>query len=129
METKEAFREYLQDAKTYHWFHHNVEGKKIAESFFLKAFARPEFLMPNPLWTKNSEKHYTIKIFCESWGKVHTELNEFISIFNDDETIEGYEIGFIKEIEMDLWHCKNDDYAALLEIFKVLEEEIEKIEE
>lgn len=122
MKLREGFKECLENFKLL--IDHSVEGKKNADLFIDQAFSGyadcAETLFYNGGFF-NVSFHFDFQEWDQ--GVLNLRRAKYI-----DKDCAEWEHDFYKNIKIDLWDFQ-DSVSAIKEICRILEEEIEKIEE
>lgn len=117
------FNEILTEAKKYYRLEHKIEGPKYAKSFFSDLAKSQSMPLWAPLWDKD-KRYYEILITFTDWDCVKIEFKACKTQFDKDGEIENFKEIFHKELTLDLWDLRSDDYQAFCQMFKEIEANI-----
>lgn len=114
------FNEILTEAKKYYRLEHKIEGPKHAKNFFSDLTKSQSMPLGAPLWDGDT-RYYEILITFKDWDCVKIEFKTCKAQFDKDGEIENFKELFHKELTLDLWDLRNDDYQAFCQMFKLIE--------
>lgn len=117
---QQPFKEILTEAKKYYKLEHKIEGPKRAKTFFNALSKSQSMPLWAPLWDED-KRYYEILITFKDWDCVTIEFKACKTQFDKDGEIENFKEIFHKELTLDLWDLRSDDYQAFCLIFKEIE--------
>lgn len=117
------FKEILENAKNYYRVNHKIEGPKYAKSFF-NDLAKSQSL---PLWAaiwEEDTRYYEIQVTLKDWDSIKVEFITYEAIHSKDGEIESYNPITNKEILLDLWEWRHDDYKMFNQLLSAIEDNL-----
>lgn len=116
----QQFKEILGNAKHYYRVNHKIEGPKYAKSFFSDLAKSQSMPLWAPLWDGDT-RYYEILITFKDWDCVKIEFITCEAIHSKDGEIESYNPTTNKEILLDLWEWRHDDYKMFNQLLNAIE--------